>query len=1089
MPKIVISYRRQDTEAITGRIRDRLASHYGAESVFMDIDSIPLGTDFREHIRQVLTTTDIVIAVMGARWTGSVRGRSARIRELTDPVRIEIERALDHGTPLVPVLVNGAHMPKPEELPDTLQDLSFRNAAEVDSGRDFHQHMDRLIRSLDQILASRQVPDRSAEAAATEEPTAPADRGGSAPERTEVHAAPPPAERPADPMPTETPVAAPPLNIVTAPRPLEPAGPVRRGGALLWILLAAAAVVGVMALAGVLLYVHPWGATPVAEKPEVVSPPEPKPATAAIDTSCKRTATAFFDDFKSPDGGWGQAGDTKFFRDNRMIVHPKPGAATSWLYFPLLYKKNIVVCSEVTSPPEIVSEDANAAGGVMFWATDYDNYYVAEIYTNGTYSVWRRLAGKWIAVVPRRPASSLRAGPNAVNQLKIAAGSREATLSINGTRIVGFWGQPPGRGGAVGLFGQSEKDAASEWKFASIAVVEDKQETRAAPGPHDAFANSCQENAAVEFVDEFSTPDPGWGASNDSHFFKDGRMVLQPSRNSGVSWIFSPLVFERGVVCAEVKSPSTVKTPDGGAKGGVVFWASDSRNFYVAQLYVDGSYAIYRNIDGRWAAVLPRAKAAAIHAGEDAVNRVKVAFAGHTAIFTVNDSTVARLTRGQPPPAGGSVGLYAEAETDAENQWNFVRIAVMEDNRPAPAAASTGAASVAAACKAASPAIFTDDFTAPDPGWGKSASDYYFGGGQMVLQPKADTNVAWIYTPLVFTGSTVCAEVKYPTQVKNVQGIGCAGIIFWAADYQNYYLAAIFTDGTYTIRRKIEGKWFTVVARSRADSIRPGADAVNQMMITTAAARAALYINDTRIVGFWGQAPGKGGASGLYGQSEVEQDDQWRFLNIAVADHPQAETGFPPAARDAANACDPKASPAFFDDFTMPDPGWGPANPTISIRDGRMVLKPKPSTIEAAIYLPLMFSTASVCADITFPAQAGETPGAAAGGIIFWASDYRNYHVVQIYPDGTYSVWRKIDGEWATVIPRATASAIHQGPGAGNRLKIVLDHTAVTVVINDATVTTFHGQPRNAGGAVGLYAGSGKASESEWRFANLVVAD
>jgi hypothetical protein len=51
MPKIVISYRRQDSEAIAGRIRDRLAGHYGAESIFMDIDNIPFGTDFREHIR------------------------------------------------------------------------------------------------------------------------------------------------------------------------------------------------------------------------------------------------------------------------------------------------------------------------------------------------------------------------------------------------------------------------------------------------------------------------------------------------------------------------------------------------------------------------------------------------------------------------------------------------------------------------------------------------------------------------------------------------------------------------------------------------------------------------------------------------------------------------------------------------------------------------------------------------------------------------------------------------------------------------------------------------------------------------------
>src|SRR5262245_29338289 len=118
MPNIVISYRRQDSEAIAGRIRDRLAGHYGAESIFMDIDSIPFGTDFREHIKNVLGHTDIVIAIIGARWLGARRGRPARIQEPNDPVRIEMERTLEHSVPLVPVLVNGAQIPKPEELPE-----------------------------------------------------------------------------------------------------------------------------------------------------------------------------------------------------------------------------------------------------------------------------------------------------------------------------------------------------------------------------------------------------------------------------------------------------------------------------------------------------------------------------------------------------------------------------------------------------------------------------------------------------------------------------------------------------------------------------------------------------------------------------------------------------------------------------------------------------------------------------------------------------------------------------------------------------------------------------------------------------------
>lgn len=71
-------------------------------------------------------------------------------------MRIEVETALQKNIPVVPVLVNNATMPRPEDLPDSLKDFAFRNAAEVETGRDFHAHMERLIRSLERIVpASR----------------------------------------------------------------------------------------------------------------------------------------------------------------------------------------------------------------------------------------------------------------------------------------------------------------------------------------------------------------------------------------------------------------------------------------------------------------------------------------------------------------------------------------------------------------------------------------------------------------------------------------------------------------------------------------------------------------------------------------------------------------------------------------------------------------------------------------------------------------------------------------------------------------------------------------------------------------------
>ena len=155
MPRIAISYRRDDSAGIIGRIFDRLVAHYGGESVFRDIDNIPLGVDFREHINTVLAQTDVTLVVVGKRWFGPQPRRRRRIDDPADPVRVEVETALRNRMPVVPVLVEDAAMPNVDQLPDSLKKFVYRNGLEVDSGRDFDQHIERLIRNMEPILAQR----------------------------------------------------------------------------------------------------------------------------------------------------------------------------------------------------------------------------------------------------------------------------------------------------------------------------------------------------------------------------------------------------------------------------------------------------------------------------------------------------------------------------------------------------------------------------------------------------------------------------------------------------------------------------------------------------------------------------------------------------------------------------------------------------------------------------------------------------------------------------------------------------------------------------------------------------------------------
>jgi hypothetical protein len=157
MASIVISYRRDDSKWIAGRIYDRLEGHYGKGHVFMDIDSIPIGLDFRDHIRETLDRCDVLVAIVGPNWIGN-REDSEHILDETDWVRIEIESALNKKIPVIPVLIDRSRMPKPGELPETLQNFAFRQAAKVDTEH-FHSHMDRVIASIDQHLSKLGRPD------------------------------------------------------------------------------------------------------------------------------------------------------------------------------------------------------------------------------------------------------------------------------------------------------------------------------------------------------------------------------------------------------------------------------------------------------------------------------------------------------------------------------------------------------------------------------------------------------------------------------------------------------------------------------------------------------------------------------------------------------------------------------------------------------------------------------------------------------------------------------------------------------------------------------------------------------------------
>jgi hypothetical protein len=145
--RIFISYRREETAYAAGWLYDRLADHYGRSQVFKDVDSIQLGDDFVEMITAAVGSCDVLLALIGREWLTIIdeRGRR-RLDNPDDFVRLEIEAALARRVRVIPILVDGARIPRADELPDEdvplavgfgwgLRDGSYGQAVTARSGR------------------------------------------------------------------------------------------------------------------------------------------------------------------------------------------------------------------------------------------------------------------------------------------------------------------------------------------------------------------------------------------------------------------------------------------------------------------------------------------------------------------------------------------------------------------------------------------------------------------------------------------------------------------------------------------------------------------------------------------------------------------------------------------------------------------------------------------------------------------------------------------------------------------------------------------------------------------------------------------
>lgn len=145
--RLFISYRRADTQLVAGRMKTYLDRVPGIRNVFLDFDEIAAGEDFEHRILRALAKCSHCLVIIGRDWAGIGVDVAARIFDQGDFVRREVELALASKAKVIPILVDGAPIPAPLQLPPELEALSRINAFQLRSSH-FNADMEQLLKVL-----------------------------------------------------------------------------------------------------------------------------------------------------------------------------------------------------------------------------------------------------------------------------------------------------------------------------------------------------------------------------------------------------------------------------------------------------------------------------------------------------------------------------------------------------------------------------------------------------------------------------------------------------------------------------------------------------------------------------------------------------------------------------------------------------------------------------------------------------------------------------------------------------------------------------------------------------------------------------
>ena len=177
----------------------------------------------------------------------------------------------------------------------------------------------------------------------------------------------------------------------------------------------------------------------------------------------------------------------------------------------------------------------------------------------------------------------------------------------------------------------------------------------------------------------------------------------------------------------------------------------------------------------------------------------------------------------------------------------------------------------------------------------------------------------------------------------------------------------------------------------------------------------------------------------------------------------------------------------FSDDFREIDESWGVEGDSVTVDEGRVVIKPDANTMYKLLYSGTELESMDYCVTVRMPNNTPDDTRGSMAGMVFWAQDYSNLFAFEISVDGRVALERLSKGKWTNVLDWRKVDGVNVGPSSKNTMGVTASGNTLTLSVNDAKVGTIKATHPDGAGQIGLIGQSEKGKRNAWKFLLLKV--